>query len=64
MRAVAYTEAVQTAVLVLGSLLLTLFGLRRLGGWGELRAALGSESFNLWKPLLPVGVESTTPSAA
>jgi SSS family solute:Na+ symporter len=59
MRAVAYTEAVQTAVLVLGSLLLTVFGLSRLGGWGELRAALGSESFNLWKPLLPVGVEST-----
>ena len=59
MRAVAYTEAVQTAVLVLGSLLLTVFGLSRLGGWRELRAALGSESFNLWKPLLPVGVEST-----
>src|ERR687891_530279 len=40
MRAVAYTEAVQTAVLVLGSLLLTIFGLSALGGWGALRAAL------------------------
>ncbi len=59
MRAVAYTEAVQTAVLVLGSLLLTVFGLARLGGWGELRAALGSELFNLWKPLTPPGVEFT-----
>ena len=59
MRAVAYTEAVQTAVLVLGSLLLTLFGLSKLGGWSELRAALPSELFNLWKPLTPPGVEGT-----
>jgi solute:Na+ symporter, SSS family len=59
MRAVAYTEAVQTFVLVLGSLLLTVFGLRALGGWGELRAALGPEMFNLWKPIVPAGVEGT-----
>jgi SSS family solute:Na+ symporter len=59
MRAVAYTEAVQTAVLVLGSLLLTVFGLNRLGGWDELRTVLGSEMFNLWKPLTPAGVEGT-----
>ena len=58
MRAVAYTEAVQTAVLVLGSLLLTVFGLSRLGGWDELRTVLGSEMFNLWKPLTPAGVEA------
>ena len=25
----------------------------RLGGWGELRAALAPEMFNLWKPLVP-----------
>src|SRR6187399_2926369 len=37
MRAVAYTEAVQTIILLVGSLLLTIFGLQRLGGWGELR---------------------------
>ena len=59
MRAVAYTEAVQTAVLVVGSLLLTLFGLSTLGGWGALRAALDPEMFNLWKPLVPAGVEGT-----
>jgi SSS family solute:Na+ symporter len=58
-RAVAYTEAVQTFVLVIGSLLLTLFGLRALGGWGELREALGSDMFNLWKPLIPAGMEGT-----
>jgi SSS family solute:Na+ symporter len=59
MRAVAYTEAVQTGVFVLGSLLLTVAGLRALGGWGELRRVLGAEAFNLWKPLIPSGVEGT-----
>jgi SSS family solute:Na+ symporter len=59
MRAVAYTEAVQTVVLVLGSVLVTVFGLIKLGGWGELRAVLGSDMFNLWKPLVPDGVEGT-----
>jgi SSS family solute:Na+ symporter len=59
MRAVAYTEALQTLILVLGSLLLTVFGLRALGGWSELRAVLGPEMFNLWKPLIPAGVEGT-----
>jgi SSS family solute:Na+ symporter len=32
LRAVAYTEAVQTLILILGSALLTLFGLAKLGG--------------------------------
>jgi len=59
MRAVAYTEAVQTFILIAGSLLLTLFGLARLGGWSELRAALPSDMFNLWKPLIPAGVQGT-----
>jgi SSS family solute:Na+ symporter len=59
MRAVAYTEAVQTAVFILGSLMLMIVGLARLGGWDELRTVLGSEMFNLWKPITPAGVEST-----
>jgi SSS family solute:Na+ symporter len=59
MRAVAYTEAVQTAVFIVGSLMLMIVGLDRLGGWSELRAVLGSEMFNLWKPITPAGVEST-----
>jgi SSS family solute:Na+ symporter len=59
MRAVAYTEAVQTAVLVLGSLLLTVFGLNELGGWSEFRRALAPELFNLWRPLVPAGVDAT-----
>lgn len=59
MRAVAYTEAVQTVVLVLGSVVVTLFGLAKLGGWSGLREALPSEMFNLWKPLVPAGLEGT-----
>jgi SSS family solute:Na+ symporter len=59
MRAVAYTEAVQAAVLVAGSLLLTLFGLSALGGWSALRAALEPEAFNLWKPFVPAGIDAT-----
>lgn len=59
MRAVAYTEALQTLVLVVGSLLLTVYGLQALGGWDQLRATLGSDMFNLWKPLVPAGMEGT-----
>ncbi len=59
LRAVAYTEALQTIVLIFGSILVTIFGLQALGGWGELRAICGSEMFNLWKPLVPDGFEAT-----
>ncbi len=59
MRAVAYNDAVQVIVLIGGSALLTWYGLRELGGWSKLREICGSEMFNLWKPLVPPGVEST-----
>jgi len=59
LRAVAYTEALQTVILVSGSILVTIFGLNALGGWDALREILGSEMFNLWKPLVPHGLEST-----
>jgi solute:Na+ symporter, SSS family len=59
MRAVAYNDAVQVVVLILGSALLTFYGLAKLGGWSELRAALPSDMFNLWKPLVPEGVQGT-----
>ena len=58
-RAVAYTEAMQTVVLVVGSLLVTIFGLRALGGWDVLREVAGSDMFNLWKPIVPDGVQAT-----
>ena len=59
LRAVAYTEAIQTIVMILGSILVTLFGLHALGGWDQLREIIGSEMFNLWKPLVPAGMEGT-----
>jgi SSS family solute:Na+ symporter len=59
MRAVAYTEALQTIILILGSVLVTYFGLQAVGGWQELRRIVGSEMFNLWKPIVPAGLETT-----
>jgi len=59
LRAVVYTDAMQTVVLVVGSILVTIFGLKALGGWGRLREVCGSDMFNLWKPLIPAGVEGT-----
>ena len=59
MRAVAYTEALQAVVLILGSLLVTYFGLQALGGWGVLREVAGSEMFNLWRPIVPEGMSAT-----
>ncbi len=59
MRAVAYNDAVQVIVLIVGSALLTFYGLIQLGGWSELRRICGSDMFNLWKPLIPAGVEGT-----
>ena len=52
LRAVVYTEVLQTGLLLLGSLFITIFGLSALGGWGELReiAATQSEQFALWRP--------------
>jgi SSS family solute:Na+ symporter len=39
--------------------MLTVYGLNELGGWSELRRICGSDMFNLWKPLIPAGMEGT-----
>jgi SSS family solute:Na+ symporter len=59
LKAVAYTEAIQTIILIFGSLMVTIFGLKARGGWGELKAIAGPEMFNLWKPLVPDGMTGT-----
>lgn len=66
MRAVAYTSAIQTVILVVGSACVTIWGLKALStngtigdGWVQLRHWAGSEMFNLWKPLVPKGVTGT-----
>jgi SSS family solute:Na+ symporter len=50
MRAVVYTEAVQTVLILLGSTIITVLGLREIGGWNELRETVGSNHFNMWRP--------------
>jgi SSS family solute:Na+ symporter len=59
MRAVAYNDAVQVTILILGSAALTIYGLHALGGWGELKRICGTDMFNLWKPLVPAGQQAT-----
>jgi solute:Na+ symporter, SSS family len=58
-RAVAYTEALQTIILIIGSALVTYYGLEKIGGWQELRETVDADKFNLWKPMVPSGVEGT-----
>ncbi len=50
MRAVVYTETIQAIVLVLGAGVLTYMGLDAVGGWSELKATVGSDYFNMWRP--------------
>lgn len=59
LRAVAYTDTLQTVIFIVGSAMVTVFGLIELGGWEQLRTVCGSEMFNLWKPLVPAGMEAT-----
>lgn len=52
MRAVAYTEAFQTVIILLGSALVTFFGLQKVGGWSNLHDLVReSGHFNMWRPM-------------
>lgn len=51
LRAVIYTEVLQTFVLILGSLSLTVFGLSEVGGWSGLAARIPPDFFSMWKPM-------------
>jgi SSS family solute:Na+ symporter len=50
MRAVAYTEAIQTVILVLGAATLTFVGLQAAGGWSGVKANLEPGYMNMWRP--------------
>lgn len=52
LRAVVYTDTIQTVILLIGSISITYIGLDMLGGWGELQAACreNAERFALWRP--------------
>lgn len=54
LRAVVYTEAFQTIVLIVGSSIITWLGLQQVGGWNELRetvTAVSPDHFNMWRPI-------------
>ncbi|NQU24839.1 MAG: sodium/solute symporter [Candidatus Nealsonbacteria bacterium] len=51
LRAVLYTDLLQTFVLIGGSILITVVGLMKLDGWGALYESTGPEFFNLWKSI-------------
>ena len=54
MKAVIYTETLQTIILILGSLIITYLGLKEVGGWGQLHetvTAVSPDHFNMWRPM-------------
>ena len=54
LKAVIYTETLQTVILIFGSLLITILGLYEVGGWGQFRETVTSVSpdhFDMWRPI-------------
>ncbi len=51
MSSVMYTQIFQSIIIIVGSLLLTLFGLKEVGGLSGLAAKLPADFFNLLKPI-------------
>ncbi len=51
MKAVMYTSVIQTPILVLGSLTITIIGLAKLGGWGNMVEIVGPEKLNMFRPV-------------
>lgn len=51
LRAVVYTEVIQTFLLILGSVTLTILGITQIGGWQNLTAKLPADFFSMWKPV-------------
>ncbi|MBN2272373.1 MAG: sodium:solute symporter [Sedimentisphaerales bacterium] len=52
LRAVVYTDTIQTIILLVGSFFITAIGLNKLGGWGELQSicSQNAKNFALWRP--------------
>ncbi len=54
MKAVIYTETLQTVILISGSLIITYLGLQEVGGWGQLTKTVKEVSpqhFNMWRSM-------------
>jgi len=50
LRAVLYTDMMQMFVLIGGSVVITVTGLMKIGGWNELKASVPADFFNMWLP--------------
>ena len=48
---VIYTEVIQTFLMIGGATLLTILGLKAVGGWHGLLASLPKDYFSMWKPI-------------
>lgn len=51
LRAVVYTESLQAIILIIGSITVTIMGLKAIGGWDNLVAVAGKGHLNLFPPL-------------
>jgi len=54
LKAVIYTETLQTVILILGSIIITYLGLQEVGGWTQLKetvTAVSPDHFNMWRPM-------------
>jgi SSS family solute:Na+ symporter len=54
MKAVIYTETLQTIILILGSIIITYLGLQEVGGWSAFRETVievSPDHFNMWRPM-------------
>ena len=66
MRGRAYTEAIQTVILVIGAATLTVVSINAAGGWSEVKANLPPGYMNMWRsnqdpdfPWLPLVITSS-----
>ncbi len=50
MKAVMYTSVIQTPILVIGSLMVMVIGLMKLGGWSNMVEIVGPEKLDMFKP--------------
>ncbi|HUF26373.1 MAG TPA: sodium:solute symporter [Gemmatimonadaceae bacterium] len=51
LRAVLYTDTLQMFVLIGGAVTVTVIGLARLGGWGEMVEGVGPGFMSMWRPM-------------
>jgi len=51
LRAVLYTEMLQTIMLIGGAILVTAIGMHQLGGWEAMKAATDPGFYDMWQPM-------------